>query len=107
MARYGLAHNVMSTTNGAASEMTQALRSFGGDDMGAGIRKLWHSGWNRGFMHGGLCVGAGIIVATCINKFVRYRREKEFLNSIASLKETPNTQTCTNGESITNTCEDA
>ena len=107
MARYGLASNVMNATNGAAPEMTQALRSFGGNDMGDGIRKLWHSGWNRGFMHGGLCVGAGVIVTVCINKFIRYRREKEFLNSIASLRETPNPQTCTNDKSITNTCEDA
>ena len=105
MAKYGLANNVMNATNGASPEMTQALRSFGGDDMGAGIRKLWHSGWNQGFIHGGLCVGTGIVAVICIKKFARYRREKDFLNSIANLRETLNTQTCTNGESTTNTCE--
>ena len=107
MARYGLANNVMNATNGAAPEMTQALRSFGGDDMGAGIRKLWHSGWNQGFIHGGLCVGMGVIVVICIKKFVRYRREKEFLNSIASLRETPDLHTCTNYMNVTDACEEA
>ncbi len=89
METYLLIYELIDSTSGCAPEMTHALCSLGGGDMGSGIIALWEAGQKTGMMKGAaissLAFSAGIACAAIIR-----RRRKKRIREIEMRKEGEN-----------------
>ena len=79
MDTYVLIYELLDSTCSCAPEMTHALCSLGGGDMGTGIIALWEAGQRTGMMKGtaitALLFSAGIACAAIVRR--RHKKKKK------------------------------
>lgn len=85
MGNIALVSQVLETSSGRAPDMTHALCSLGGGDMGAGIIALWNAGQRNGIVKGasittlifslGISVGMVLLHRHHENKLDKVERE--------------------------------
>lgn len=76
MGNNALVSQVMKTSAGSAPEMTHALYSLGGGDMGAGIIALWKAGQKNGMIKGASITAMIFSLGISVGILLRHRHYK-------------------------------